>query len=149
MNNYIEKWNYTDVTTRIKALRKKGNHSLTWACMKLQELDYITSESTLCKYENGRITIPLEFIVICCRLYGCSVEYLLFGKENNPPLHWILDSFSLHCHSRIMEGKKKMPFSYIEIFHRIYELSLNQASMQSKFHGLRKEVKYICCQSSG
>lgn len=28
MNNYIEKWNYTDVTTRIKALRKKGKMTI-------------------------------------------------------------------------------------------------------------------------
>lgn len=74
------KYSYADMCARIKELR--GRESLKYTCTRLEDYGCYILESTLSKYENGQRRMPYDFLVACTRLYGCSMDYLYFGKED-------------------------------------------------------------------
>jgi len=61
---------------RIKDLREDHDLSQTEVAKKLN-----VSQSTYSRYENGRLDIPSEILIVLSKLYNVSVDYLL-GLKN-------------------------------------------------------------------
>ncbi len=63
--------------TRLKALRKERRMSAS----KLAQYLGLTS-SSIYNYEEGKCLPDIAVIIRLCKLFGCSTDYLLLGKDD-------------------------------------------------------------------
>lgn len=71
--------NNAGVGARLKELRLQQNIKKIDATMEFE-----ISTSQYSRFENGNATISIEVLVKACVLYGCSMDYILWGIETKP-----------------------------------------------------------------
>ncbi len=72
---------FKGIGKRIREVRKK--HQTTQE--GLAEL-MDTSTKHISQVENAKSRFSLEKLIMFCTIFNCSLDYIVFGKENNPAL---------------------------------------------------------------
>lgn len=72
---------FVGIGKRIRAVRKK--HQTTQDTLA-ELMD--TSTKHISQVENAKSRFSLEKLIQFCSIFDCSLDYIVFGKENNPAL---------------------------------------------------------------
>ena len=115
----IDKYDTTAVGLRIANLRH--SHKMTQDQLA-EQLDVSTKH--ISHVERGCANLSMTALIELCEIFGCSIDYIVFGRENDPILSQIPQTISdilLSDDEEDIACLKK----YLEIFSELYNRKRN------------------------